>query len=138
MWANMLRAFQVGKAFTSDQSPSSRMRFSRGAWDQVSWPACHLTKASASANAEVLAEAGGRLADLGVSALDETVTLAVRAAAGSKRMTTRHPGPVSAERVTSTTGPRRIEVLGSDLGQRAPHSPSDHKTVNRSWPATES
>ena len=49
MWANMLRAFQVGKALTSDGGPSSWMRPSRVAWAQVSWPACHLTKASASA-----------------------------------------------------------------------------------------
>jgi hypothetical protein len=28
-WANMLRAFQVGKARTSDQEPSRWMRFSR-------------------------------------------------------------------------------------------------------------
>jgi hypothetical protein len=49
MWANMLRAFQVGKALTSDGRPSSWMRPSRVAWAQVSWPACHLTKASASA-----------------------------------------------------------------------------------------
>ena len=49
MWANKLRAFQVGKALTSDETPSSWMRFSRVAWAQVSWPACHFTKASASA-----------------------------------------------------------------------------------------
>src|SRR3546814_1614562 len=49
MCANMLRAFQVGKALTSDGGPSSWMRPSPVAWDQVSWPACHLTKASASA-----------------------------------------------------------------------------------------
>ena len=49
MWANMLRAFQVGKALTSDGEPSIWMRFLRVAWAQVSWPACHLTKASASA-----------------------------------------------------------------------------------------
>ena len=29
MWANMLRAFQVGKALTSDEGPSSRMRSPR-------------------------------------------------------------------------------------------------------------
>ncbi len=40
MWANMLRAFQVGKALTSDGEPSSWMRPSRVAWAQVSWPAC--------------------------------------------------------------------------------------------------
>src|SRR3546814_10890779 len=49
MCANMLRAFQVGEALTSDGGPSSWMRPSPVAWDQVSWPACHLTKASASA-----------------------------------------------------------------------------------------
>ena len=49
MWANMLRAFQVGNARTSHDGPSSRMRESRTASAQVSWPACHLTKASASA-----------------------------------------------------------------------------------------
>jgi len=43
MWANMLRAFQVGKALASDGEPSIWMRFSRAAWAQVSWPACHLT-----------------------------------------------------------------------------------------------
>ena len=47
--ANMLRAFQVGKALTSDARPSSWMRPSRVLWAQVSWPACHLTKASDSA-----------------------------------------------------------------------------------------
>src|SRR5215475_11797938 len=47
MWANMLRAFQVGKALTSDGGPSSWMRPSRVAWAQVSCPACHLMKASA-------------------------------------------------------------------------------------------
>jgi hypothetical protein len=49
MWANMLRAFQVGKALTSAEGPSSWMRPSRVTWAQVSWPECHLTKASASA-----------------------------------------------------------------------------------------
>ena len=49
MWANMLRAFQVGKARVSHVGPSSRMRESMSASAQVSWPACHLTKASASA-----------------------------------------------------------------------------------------
>ena len=49
MWANMLRAFQVGNALTSDGGPSSWMRPAPVAWAQVSWPACHLTKASASA-----------------------------------------------------------------------------------------
>ena len=49
MWANMLRAFQVGNALTSDGEPSSRMRPLRTASAQASWPACHLTKASASA-----------------------------------------------------------------------------------------
>jgi hypothetical protein len=49
MWANVLRAFQVGNALVSQDGPSSRMRESRSAWAQVSWPACHLTKASASA-----------------------------------------------------------------------------------------
>src|SRR5262245_5114140 len=49
MWANMLRAFHVGKARTSDGEPSSWMRPSRVAWAHASWPACHLTKASASA-----------------------------------------------------------------------------------------
>jgi hypothetical protein len=49
MCANMLRAFQVGKALTSDGGPSSWMRPPPVAWAQVSWPACHLTKASASA-----------------------------------------------------------------------------------------
>ena len=42
MWANMLRAFQVGNALTSNGAPSSWMRPSRVAWAQVSWPACHL------------------------------------------------------------------------------------------------
>jgi hypothetical protein len=49
MWANMLRAFHVGKALTSDGRPSTWIRPSRTAWAHVSWPACHLTKASASA-----------------------------------------------------------------------------------------
>ena len=49
MWANMLRAFQVGNARISHDGPSSWMRESRSASAQVSWPACHLTKASASA-----------------------------------------------------------------------------------------
>src|SRR5262245_6835620 len=49
MWANMLRAFQVGKSLTSDGEPSSWMRPSRVTWPHESCPACHLTKASASA-----------------------------------------------------------------------------------------
>jgi hypothetical protein len=49
MWANALRAFQVGKARTSHEGPRSWMRRSRAASAQLSWPACHLTKASASA-----------------------------------------------------------------------------------------
>src|SRR5262249_61769930 len=49
MWANMLRRFHVGNALTNDEGPSSSMRPSRVAWAQVTWPACHLTKASASA-----------------------------------------------------------------------------------------
>jgi hypothetical protein len=49
MSANMLRAFQVGKARTSHEGPWSWMRPSPVAVAQVSWPACHLTKASASA-----------------------------------------------------------------------------------------
>ena len=49
MWANMLRAFQVGNTLTSDGEPSIWMRPSRVAWAQVRWPACHLTNASASA-----------------------------------------------------------------------------------------
>ena len=44
--ANMLRAFQFGNALTRDGGPSSWMRPSPVAWAQVSWPACHLTKAS--------------------------------------------------------------------------------------------
>src|SRR5687767_4266317 len=39
IWANMLRAFQVGKALTSDGEPSTWMRLSRMACTQVSWPA---------------------------------------------------------------------------------------------------
>ena len=49
MWAKALRAFQVGKARTSPEGPWSWMRRSRVASAQVSWPACHLTKASDSA-----------------------------------------------------------------------------------------
>ena len=49
MLANMLWAFQVGNARISHDGPSSRMRESRSASAQLSWPACHLTKASASA-----------------------------------------------------------------------------------------
>ena len=49
MWAKALRAFQVGKARTSHEGPWSWMRRSRVASAQVSCPACHLTKASASA-----------------------------------------------------------------------------------------
>ncbi len=49
MWAKALRAFQVGKARTSHEGPWSWMRRSRVASAQLSWPACHLTKASDSA-----------------------------------------------------------------------------------------
>ena len=49
MWAKALRAFQLGKARTSPEGPWSWMRPSRMASAHVSWPACHLTKASASA-----------------------------------------------------------------------------------------
>jgi hypothetical protein len=45
----MLRAFQVGKALTSDGTPSTWIRPSCVVCVQVSWPACHLTNASASA-----------------------------------------------------------------------------------------
>jgi hypothetical protein len=49
MCANMLRAFQVGKARTSHDGPHRSMRPSRTAAAQLTWPACHLTNASASA-----------------------------------------------------------------------------------------
>jgi len=49
MWANMLRPFHVGKARTSQDGPSSRIRASRVASAQDSCPACHFTNASASA-----------------------------------------------------------------------------------------
>ena len=49
MWAKTLRGFQVGKARTSQEGPWSWMRRLRVASAQLSWPACHLTKASASA-----------------------------------------------------------------------------------------
>jgi hypothetical protein len=49
MWAKALRGFQVGKARTSQEGPWSWMRRLRVASAQLSWPACHLTKASASA-----------------------------------------------------------------------------------------
>jgi hypothetical protein len=49
MCAKVLRAFQVGKARTSQAGPWSWMRSARMASAQASWPACHLTKASASA-----------------------------------------------------------------------------------------
>jgi hypothetical protein len=49
MWANMLRRFQVGKARTSHEGPSSRIRESRVASAHEIWPACHFTNASASA-----------------------------------------------------------------------------------------
>ena len=49
MWANMLRPFQVGKARTSHDGPSSWIRESRVASAQESCPACHFTNASASA-----------------------------------------------------------------------------------------
>ena len=72
IWANMLRAFHVGKALTSDKLPSSWMRFSR-----VAWGPCELTGVPfdeglcVRGDAEVLVDARGRLADLGVSKLDE-------------------------------------------------------------------
>jgi hypothetical protein len=47
--SKMLRAFHVGKARTSHDGPQSWMRRSLMAAAQLSWPACHLTKASASA-----------------------------------------------------------------------------------------
>jgi hypothetical protein len=72
MCANMLRAFQVGKAFTSAGEPSSRIRSSRLACAQLSCPACHLTKASASAvMVEIFVEPAVRLAELGFSELDD-------------------------------------------------------------------
>jgi hypothetical protein len=68
----MLRAFHVGKARTSDDGPQSWMRRSRTAAAQLSWPACHLTKASASAgDVQVRVEAWVRFADLGVAELDQ-------------------------------------------------------------------
>jgi len=49
MCANMLRPFQLGKARASQEGPSRRMRESRVASAHETWPACHFTKASASA-----------------------------------------------------------------------------------------
>jgi hypothetical protein len=49
MWANMLRPFQLGKARTSHDGPSSWIRESRVTSAQESCPACHFTNASASA-----------------------------------------------------------------------------------------
>ena len=49
MWADALRAFQVGKARTSCEGPWSWMRRLRTAAAQLAWPACHLTNAPASA-----------------------------------------------------------------------------------------
>ena len=49
MWANTLRRFQLGKARTSHEGPSSWIRESRVASAQEIWPACHFTNASASA-----------------------------------------------------------------------------------------
>jgi hypothetical protein len=48
MWANALRAFQLGKARAGNGSPSTWMRASRMASAQARWPACHLTNASTS------------------------------------------------------------------------------------------
>lgn len=47
--ADMLRAFQPGKALASDGGPSTWMRPPRVAWAHASYPACHLTNVSASA-----------------------------------------------------------------------------------------
>ena len=48
-WANMLRPFQLGKARTSHEGPSSWTRPSRVASAHDICPACHFTNASASA-----------------------------------------------------------------------------------------
>jgi Berberine and berberine like len=44
-WANLLRPFQVGKARTSQDGPSSWIREPRVVSAQESWPACHFTNA---------------------------------------------------------------------------------------------
>ena len=112
MWANMLRAFHVGKALTSDGEPSSWMRPSRVAWAQVSWPACHLTKASASAVMyRVLVLARARLADLGVSELMSS----------RKRSPARPAGEVEADDDASMREPVSAE--------RVAHRPQGHKGV---------
>ena len=72
MWANMLRAFQVGKALTSDGGPSSWMRPLPVAWAQVRLAGVPFDEGFGfRRDVEVLLEAGVRLADLGVSELDE-------------------------------------------------------------------
>ena len=68
MWANMLRAFQVGKAFTNDGEPSSWMRPSRVAWAQVKLAGVPFDEGFGfRRDVEVLVEAGVRLADISVS-----------------------------------------------------------------------
>ena len=72
MWANMLRAFQVGNALTSDGGPSSWMRPSRVAWGPGELAGVPFDEGFGfRRDVEVLVEAGVRLANLGVSELDE-------------------------------------------------------------------
>ena len=75
MWANMLGAFQVGKALTSDEGPASWMRRSCVALVQVSCPACHLTSLGLCGDEEVLVEAGVRLAAFAAKVLRLTSSL---------------------------------------------------------------
>jgi len=119
MWANMLRAFQVGKAFTSPPEPVESDAVLAGGLGPGELADMPFDEGLGfRRDAEVLVEAGGRLADLGVSALDEQpVTLAARAAAERETdddASTRKP--VSAERVAHRPqGHEGIEVHGSGL-----------------------
>ena len=78
MRANMLRAFHCGKARTSHDGPSSRIREPRVA-SARSCPACHLTNASASAVMKrSIVQTGIGLADLGLAVFEQQPVTLVR------------------------------------------------------------
>ena len=120
----MLRAFHVGNALISDGEPSSWMRSSRMAWAQLSWPACHLTKASASAVMKRSSSKPGYFYRFRCLPFDEQpISLTLRPA-GEVEADDNAPirEPVSAKCVAHRPqGNKRIEVFGDDFEpMRAP------------------
>jgi hypothetical protein len=115
----MLRAFQVGKALTSHAGPSSRIRPSRMALGPGDLAGVPFDEGPGlRRDAKVVVEPGGRLADLGVSELDEQPRALTARAAGEVEADDDASirEPVSAERVAHRPqGHEGVEVLGGEL-----------------------